>query len=114
MRMPIEGHTQSQLSQLAGQQLSFYRFIYVGDYAYKLEEIENAWLVTPRNSGRSTFGIMADAPSFDGDRENFQAHDGLGINIMFEDGRVQFLPHSFLVEGSFPFALRPVEDQNRS
>ncbi len=114
VEMPAGLPSFDQLSQLTGQQLSFYRFNSAGDYAYNLGVIEDARPVPPRNSGRSTFGIMADAPTFDGDRENFQAHDGLGINIMFEDGRVQFLPHSFLVEGSFPFALRPVEDQNRS
>lgn len=66
-----------------------------GQYAYTLGVIEQEKLASPRFESRSSFAIMADVPlkTFQ-DREGIEelvGHSGNGINVLFEDGRVQFV-----------------------
>jgi hypothetical protein len=71
-----------------------------GQYAYTLGVIEKERLASPRFESRASFAVMADAPlaSITNREELNQVvgHSGNGINVLFEDGRVQFLTLSSL------------------
>lgn len=72
-----------------------------GHYAYTLGVIEREHLASPRFESRSSFAVMSDAPmSFDAavPLTGSVGHSGIGINVLFEDGRVQFLPIESLNE----------------
>lgn len=103
--------TLEQLCDLPPEQLRVWRVHAGGDYAYNLGVLEDARPVAPRNSSRSYFAILCDNPVLntpvaDGSLtdgpwlnepiERFEAHDGRGINILYEDGRVQFLSVAYL------------------
>ena len=66
-----------------------------GQYAYTLGVFDKARLTPPRFQARSSFAVMSDAPPAGfSDREDLDrltGHDGEGINVLFEDGRVQFI-----------------------
>jgi hypothetical protein len=62
-----------------------------GDYAYSLGLVDNDAIVPPRFEGRSNLPVIADSPLIQNGREEFVAHDGLGMNICFEDGHVAFV-----------------------
>ena len=62
-----------------------------GDYAYSLGLVDDGIIVPPRCEGRTHFPVLADAPLIQNGREEFVAHDGLGMNIFFEDGHVAFV-----------------------
>lgn len=67
-----------------------------GHYAYTLGVIENEKLAPPKFEGRSAFAIMSDAPLSGSPvgiiTSEKIGHGGRGINLLFEDGRVQFVP----------------------
>lgn len=67
-----------------------------GHYAYCLGVIEGQHYVPPRYEGRSSFAVMSDAPLgrvTPGEVASGRiGHSGRGINVLYEDGRVQFLP----------------------
>jgi hypothetical protein len=86
----------SQLGNLPPNQLRVWQLYAGGDYAYNLGVIEDSRAVAPRNSGRSYFAILGDSPVLKGKSESFDVHDGRGINILYEDGRVQFLSLDYL------------------
>ncbi len=71
-----------------------------GHYAYTLGVIEHDRLASPRYESRSSFAVMSDAPltgvSTAEDWSRRVGHSGTGINVLFEDGRVQFIPVSSL------------------
>jgi hypothetical protein len=74
-----------------------------GHYAYTLGVIDHDRHTSPKFEGRSSFAVMSDAPlAGTGRSETFQivGHDGDGINVLYEDGRVQFISVSSL--GSMP------------
>lgn len=62
-----------------------------GDYAYNLGVMEEEKVAGPRCEGRCQFVILADAPIYSSGREQFIAHDGQGLNLVFEDGHVAFV-----------------------
>ncbi len=67
-----------------------------GHYAYNLGVIDQNHFRPPRFESRSSFAVMSDAPmiGIPGDtiRADRIGHSGLGINVLYEDGRVQFIP----------------------
>jgi hypothetical protein len=67
-----------------------------GHYAYNLGVIEQNHLTSPRYGARASFAVMSDAPlETVTDRSALTArvgHSGIGINVLFEDGRVRFIP----------------------
>ncbi|MFG0263010.1 MAG: anti-sigma factor family protein [Novipirellula sp. JB048] len=73
-----------------------------GHYAYTLGVVDGQRFESPRFESRSSFAVMSDAPTlrFSGAETRPQSlgHSGLGINVLYEDGRVQFLPLSSLDE----------------
>ncbi len=66
-----------------------------GDYAYSLGVIEGDHYATPRYEARSSFAVMSDAPITSlidtAIRSEQLGHDGRGMNVLYEDGRVQFV-----------------------
>jgi hypothetical protein len=62
-----------------------------GDFAATLGVLERNQIMAPHFDGRATFALLADAPIYVGGDEQFVAHQGRGINIFYEDGRVQFV-----------------------
>jgi hypothetical protein len=82
-----------------------------GDYAYNLGVFEKGNVRAPKCEGRSHLAILADAPVMDAtagrtaavgnpqiDGEEYIAHEGKGINIFYEDGRVVFVTTASLFE----------------
>ncbi len=66
-----------------------------GHYAYSLGVVDGKTFESPKFESRSSFAVMSDAPSnrFVGSDMKQQSigHSGFGINVLYEDGRVQFL-----------------------
>lgn len=67
-----------------------------GQYAYNLGVVEEDRLKSPRFEARSSFAIMSDAPlsGITGTAQHGKVvgHNGTGINVLYEDGRVRFIP----------------------
>ncbi len=71
-----------------------------GHYTYTLGVMKQNRLTAPKFMGRSSFAVMSDAPKVslaaaeNADPGNVVqsnvAHSGIGINVLFEDGRVKF------------------------
>jgi hypothetical protein len=67
-----------------------------GNYTYNLGVMEQDRLAPPRYESRANFAVMSDAPlagtSEFADWEMGVRHSGMGINVLFEDGQVRFIP----------------------
>ena len=67
-----------------------------GHYAYNLGVVDQEHFTPPRFEARSSFAVMADAPltgiASGESWEDRIGHSGIGINVLFEDGRVRFIP----------------------
>ncbi|MCH1441071.1 MAG: hypothetical protein L7W43_15515 [Rubripirellula sp.] len=67
-----------------------------GQYAYNLGVIEEDRLKSPRFESRASFAVMSDAPlpGITGTTQHGKlvGHNGTGINVLYEDGRVRFIP----------------------
>lgn len=67
-----------------------------GQYAYNLGVMEEDRLKSPRFESRASFAIMSDAPlaGITGTAQHGKVlgHNGTGINVLYEDGRVRFIP----------------------
>ncbi len=83
--------TLNEIHELALTEFRFLQRVVGGDYAYNLGVIEKQCLVAPRYEGRSHFAILSDSPVFQDGRERLTAHDGRGINILYEDGHTSFV-----------------------
>ncbi|TWU34124.1 hypothetical protein Q31b_55950 [Novipirellula aureliae] len=85
--------TLRELQQLAG-----------GHYAYTLGVVDGNDFGSPKFESRSSFAVMSDSPGnqFIGSQgpTSSASHGRLGVNILYEDGRVQFVSLSSL--GSIP------------
>ena len=88
--------TLQQLRTASHEQLVQWQRLVGGDYAYNLGVLEKRHLVAPRNTGSSHFALLADAPLMEGDSDILVAHDGRGVNILYDDGHVSFVNHRFL------------------
>ncbi len=83
-----------QLHTATPSQLDNWKCNVGGDYAYNLGVFEDEQLVAPKNVGSSHFAILADAPVFVNNCEELLAHDGKGINLLYDDGHIGFLRSS--------------------
>jgi prepilin-type processing-associated H-X9-DG protein len=65
-----------------------------GSYAYTLGVLDGTHYQSPRYESRAAFAVLADMPvntvSVNGGFDTTASHDG-GINVLFEDGSVQFI-----------------------
>jgi hypothetical protein len=59
-----------------------------GTYAYNMGYVHGGHLVANTLSARENFALIADAP---GDLTR-PVHDGIGLNVLYEDGHIRFLP----------------------
>ncbi len=66
-----------------------------GNYAYSLGVIDDKHYSTPRYEARSSFAVMSDSPIASFEDNDVQAnqigHSGRGMNVLYEDGHVQFI-----------------------
>jgi hypothetical protein len=67
-----------------------------GHYAYNLGVVEENTLKSPRFESRASFAVMSDAPQAGITEPNqlrkLVGHSATGINVLYEDGRVRFIP----------------------
>lgn len=86
--------TVDQIQSASGTELARLQRLAGGHYAYTLGVIdENRHYQAPQYSARSTFALLADSQTKDADGL-LLAHDGLGYNLLFEDGHVVFVSES--------------------
>lgn len=97
-------------SRSAVDRLRYLQAIAGGQYAYTLGVRDNGGFGAPRFQGRSSFAVMSDAvlevsamgrsarwarlvpgSTMDASQFRVQSHDGRGINVLYEDGRVRFI-----------------------
>ncbi len=62
-----------------------------GDYGYSLGHTENGSYLPASRMGRSHFVLLADSPSVNNSQRMSSNHSGRGQNVVFEDGRVEFI-----------------------
>ena len=65
-----------------------------GHYAYTLGVIDHDRYTSPKFEARSSFAVMSDAPYANTDgatKLRVLSHNGDGINVLYEDGRVRFI-----------------------
>lgn len=103
-----------ELKEVAASELRAWQAAIGGDYAYNLGiHSPGNGVVAPKSRGRANYALIADAPVFVDGGEEFIAHDGRGINILYEDGRVQFVSTPSKISehvGDYPF--RNLRDQH--
>ncbi|QDV46446.1 hypothetical protein Enr13x_63550 [Stieleria neptunia] len=68
-----------------------------GHYAYTLGVIGDQGFSSPRFEARASFAVMADAPlehamTADQPAKMRFSHSGQGINVLYEDGSIRFIP----------------------
>ncbi len=106
--------TFEELHALAMNELKLWQRVIGGDYAYNLGVEEQGSPRAPKCEGRSQFAILSDKPVFVDDEFQLIAHDGKGINIFYEDGRVAFISTQSLydpVSSDMRLADNPLRNQ---
>jgi hypothetical protein len=78
-----------ELQDATGTQLRTLQQRMGGTYAYNMGYMSNGRLVANTLGARENFALVADAS---GDLTR-PAHDGTGLNVLYEDGHVRFLPY---------------------
>ena len=99
--VPLPIPTLREIQVAANDKLHCWKCKLGGDYAYNLGVIENDHLVAPRHDGNSHFAILADAPLFNKLGDELLAHEGAGINILFDDGHVRFVTAHRILHPNF-------------
>lgn len=85
----------AEVSSADPQRLAWIQRVAGGHYAYSLGVRERGHYVARRYEGRTNFAILADAP-METLAEWAVAHEGRGVNVLFEDGRIRFLARGSL------------------
>lgn len=84
-----------QLNEVSVNELRQIQQYAGGNYAYNLGVLEQNRYAPPRYEARATFAVMSDAPVTmhrDGTVSTQSvSHDGRGVNVVYEDGRIQFI-----------------------
>ena len=62
-----------------------------GTYGYNIGHQDRGKIRPVRHQGRPYFALMADRPTGDSVSRRSMNHDGIGQNVLFEDGHVEFL-----------------------
>jgi hypothetical protein len=81
-----------ELDQATEQELNALRRTMAGDYGFHMGYVDGGKLLRTCNSRRSGFALAGDAPSNSQPRRVSGNHRGRGQNVLYEDGRVQFVP----------------------
>jgi len=87
-----------ELESASEEEASQLRCSMGGSYGYSLGYLHHGEYRSTQNLHRATFALAADAPSAHQDHQS-PNHANQGQNVLFEDGRVQFLRSSQLIEG---------------
>jgi hypothetical protein len=87
--------TTKQLHHSSADRLRQFQKFAGGHYAYTLGVVDKNHFESPRFESRASFAVMSDAPMAGiPSQANFResiGHDGRGINVLYEDGRVRFV-----------------------
>jgi hypothetical protein len=75
-----------------GEPLDQMRSTMGGSYGYSLGYTADGVYQPTRNLSRPMFALMADSPNYSLSSPQSLNHGGRGQNVLFEDGRVTFLP----------------------
>ncbi len=62
-----------------------------GTYGYNIGHQDQGRLMPVRHQGRPYYALVADRPTGDSVSRRSMNHDGIGQNVLFEDGHVAFL-----------------------
>lgn len=84
--------TLAQLQQTEGTRLHSLQRRAGGSYGYSLGHVRDGIYRGTENQSRPYFALMADAPSSNLPDRQSANHGGDGQNVLFEDGRVDFVP----------------------
>jgi hypothetical protein len=95
--------TLSELLLASNDQLPVMRSAMGGSYAYALGFFSGGTYRDNRNRNRSNFAVLADAPDLLNPGCIGPNHGGLGQNVLFEDGRVEFITTAVLPNGDHLF-----------
>ena len=82
------------VAEAAGRELTNMQRQMGGTYGYNLGYWSNGRYFPPRNLWRSYYPIMADSPSLTLAGRRSTNHGGNGLNVLFEDGHVQYMTDS--------------------
>ncbi|HMC11085.1 MAG TPA: hypothetical protein VKH44_07335 [Pirellulaceae bacterium] len=82
-----------ELDRAVGQELKAMKRSMGGDYGFNMGYVEDGKLLRACNARRGGYVLAGDAPSNSQPRRVSGNHRGRGQNVLYEDGRVQFLPH---------------------
>ncbi|TVS19822.1 MAG: hypothetical protein EA424_07105 [Planctomycetaceae bacterium] len=80
-----------ELDEATGLELERLRRRMGGSYGYVLGYVLNRRHFPPKNAGRSFYALMSDAPSMHLPGRHSSNHLGRGHNVLYEDGRVEFI-----------------------
>ncbi|MCE9526958.1 MAG: hypothetical protein K8R36_12980 [Planctomycetales bacterium] len=80
--------TVEEMQEAVGPELRSCQQRMGGTYAYNMGYVDSGHLVANTLAARENFALIADAP---GDL-NRPVHDGIGLNVLYEDGHIRFLP----------------------
>ncbi len=95
--LPRELPATAELHRLQGAQLNRWQRASGGSYGYSLGVMDDGRYRSARFSGRSHFAILGDAVVYPEKASPHNlapacdTHDGKGVNLLFEDGRVRFV-----------------------
>ena len=89
--MPFCIPTKQQFEEASGCRLEYLRKTAGGHYGYTLGYTENNQYHCPSNQGRASFVLLSDMPSQNLEGRRSRNHGGRGQNLLFEDGRVEFV-----------------------
>jgi hypothetical protein len=93
----------SELLMASNEQLPVMRSTMGGSYAYALGFFSGGRYRDNKNRNRSRFAVLADAPDPLNPGCIGPNHGGLGQNVLFEDGRVEFITSALLPNGDHLF-----------
>ena len=82
------------VAEAAGRELANIQRKMGGSYGYNLGYWSNGRYFPPRNLWRSFYPIMADSPTLTLAGRRSTNHGGNGLNVLFEDGHVQYMTDS--------------------
>ncbi|MCP4886571.1 MAG: hypothetical protein GY904_08150 [Planctomycetaceae bacterium] len=84
----------AELHTVSINRLSEIQQVSGGHYAYTLGVVDHDHYTSPRFEGRSSFAVLSDAPFMNTNSPTefrVLSHNGEGINVLYEDGRVRFI-----------------------
>lgn len=90
------------------EELQHYRHRMLGNYGYSLGYLENGKYACPKNLGRSSYVLLADAPHNATPARISRNHGGWGQNCVMADGSIQFNRTGFIGTDAIYFNDRNV------